>query len=134
MTRNGPRYMPTEHGRRSLYFCGICLWLAGCSTPANSPPVPPARSVNTITINSVPRSYILRIPKVYNGKAKLPLVMVLHGATDSAEYAEKAYHFVEKAEASGFILVLPDALGENHAWNGLVSADSRHEGKDDLDF
>ncbi len=104
------------------------LILAACSsTPA--PPLPPVRSVNSLTINGTPRSYILRFPKSYDGKTQLPLVMLLHGASDSAAYAEAAYHFDEKAGKENFILVIPDALGEFHAWSSYGDSS-----KDDVAF
>jgi polyhydroxybutyrate depolymerase len=57
--------------------------------------------------------------------------MLLHGATDSAEYAEKAYHYDEKSESENFILVLPDALGDIHAWNSYGDSPDT---KNDLAF
>ena len=83
--------------------------LSACSH-SPSTPLPPARSEIHISVGGTDRSYILRIPPAYEGVKKLPLVMLLHGATDSAAYAEEAYHFVEKSTAGGFVLVLPDAL------------------------
>jgi polyhydroxybutyrate depolymerase len=105
------------------------LLVTACSAAA--PPLPPARSVVTVPVNGTPRSYILRFPKAYDGKTKLPLVMLLHGATDSAAYAEAAYHFDEKAEKENFALVLPDALGDIHAWS---SSGDGQATRDDLAF
>jgi polyhydroxybutyrate depolymerase len=111
----------------------LLLLLAACSAQVVRP-LPPARSVHTVKIGGVDRSYILRLPKAYDGEKKVPLVMLLHGATDSAAYAEQAYHFSEKGEAEGFVLLLPDALGESHAWNGLAPADDPHQDTGDLAF
>jgi polyhydroxybutyrate depolymerase len=114
----------------------ITAALGGCTQPPAPPPVPlpPARSVHAMTVNGVDRSYIVRIPPAYDGRTKLPLVMLLHGATDSAAYAEEAYRFVEKANSVGCVLVLPDALGTAHAWNGLASAADPNAVNDDLVF
>jgi polyhydroxybutyrate depolymerase len=103
-------------------MASTALLLAACSMKAPTP-LPPARSVVSTKILGTDRSYILRFPKAYDGKAKLPMVMLIHGATDSAAYAEAAYHFDEKAEKEGFILVLPDALGAVHAWNSSGNGD-----------
>ncbi|MGN6369981.1 MAG: alpha/beta hydrolase family esterase [Phycisphaerae bacterium] len=86
-----------------------------------------------VEVGGVKRSYILRVPPSYDGKSKVPMVILLHGATDSAAYAEEAYHFAEKADDTGFILVLPDALGEFHAWHGL-DADTPEAPNNDLAF
>ncbi|HVT80845.1 MAG TPA: alpha/beta fold hydrolase [Phycisphaerae bacterium] len=108
----------------------VCLLLAACSTSVSAD-LPAARSVNSMTVHEVKRSYILRFPKKYDGKAKLPLVMLLNGANDSAAYAEAAYHFDEKAEKENFVLVIPDALGEFHVWNSHGDSDAA---KDDIAF
>ncbi len=92
----------------------------------------PARMVVHITVDSLRRRYILRLPAAYNGVKKLPLVMLLHGANDSAPYAEEAYGFVEKGEKEGFILVLPEALGNPRAWDEIGTAEE--EGNGDLAF
>ncbi len=60
-----------------------------------------------MTIDNVERSYVLRFPPKYDGTTRLPMVMLLHGANDSADYADRAYHFDEKSTAENFILVLP---------------------------
>jgi polyhydroxybutyrate depolymerase len=100
--------------RLAIFFSSALL--AACSASA-PPALPPLRSVNTVKVNDVQRSYILRLPKAYDGKTKLPLVMLLNGANDSAAYAEAAYHFDEKGEKENFVLVLPDALGDFHVWS-----------------
>ena len=107
------------------------LLLAACT--AAGPNLPPARSVISLKINGTARSYILRFPKAYDGKPdhKLPMVMLLNGANDSAAYAEKAYHFDEKSDQQNFILVLPDALGDYHAWDSSGDSD---DSKNDLAF
>jgi polyhydroxybutyrate depolymerase len=119
----------------ALLSAWLCLaatfFLIACAGSHSA--LPPARLEIHISINGTDRSYILRIPPAYDGKKKLPLVMLLHGATDSAAYAEEAYHFVEKSTADGFILVLPDALGEFHAWHGL-SPNTAEEPNNDLAF
>jgi polyhydroxybutyrate depolymerase len=109
------------------------LLLPACS-PAPSTEAPARRSVHSLTINNTPRSYILRLPPAYDGKTPVPLVLLLHGATDSAAYAEQAYHFAEKADAVGAILVLPDALGDRHAWRPFTGPGALPDDNDDLQF
>src|SRR5262249_47043619 len=104
----------------------LALLVTGCAAdaPPATAPMPPARSVNSMTINDAKRSYILRLPPKYDGKAKIPVVMLLNGANDSAQYAEEAYHFAEKGDANNFTTVFPEALGEFHGWNGIGDSDS----------
>lgn len=80
------------------------------------------RSLNTITIANIPRTYILHLPPTYDGKTKtplIPLVMLLHGANDTAEYAEEAYHFVEKSHAENFALVIPESTPPRNGWDAF---------------
>ena len=107
--------------------------LASACSPEPAPPLPPAHSVLQTEVNGITRSYILDLPHAYDGRTKLPMVILLHGANDSAAYAEEAYHFVEKGEEKGFILVLPDALGEFHAWHGF-DPDTPEAPNNDLAF
>ena len=107
----------------------VCSLLMACSQPSAPTPLPSARSVVSVTVDGTPRSFILRFPKAYDGKAKLPMVMLLHGATDSAEYAEQAYHVDTKAEAEGYVLVIPDALGSSHAWSSYGESDATKDAK-----
>ena len=113
-------------------FAAVLLgaMLFTCTTAATTT-LPASRSVKSMAVHDVKRSYILRFPKNYDGKTKLPMVMLLNGANDSAAYAEVAYHFDEKAEKEGFVLVLPDALGDFHAWSSSGDSDST---KDDIAF
>ena len=93
---------------------------------------PPVRVVMHMNVSGMDRSYILRLPAGYDGQKKLPLVMLLHGASDSAAYAEQAYGFAEKADKEDIILVLPDAIGDRHAWDSIgTKAD---EGDGDMEF
>src|SRR5271170_4125795 len=125
-----------ELTRMRMGRCGgivsLVMVMMGCSS-GSAPTAAPSRSVVNVNVGGIQRSYILRIPPAYDGRTKLPLVILLHGATDSAAYAEEAYHFVEKSSAKGFILVLPDALGEFHAWHGL-DADTPETPNNDLAF
>ena len=69
----------------------------------------------TLRVAGADRSYLVHRPANLPAGPR-PLVMLLHGATDSAAYAFEAYHFVDKSDAEGFILVAPDAMGDRRAW------------------
>jgi polyhydroxybutyrate depolymerase len=115
---------------KRILSLSACLLLTACYASAPIA-LPPARSVNSLTVHGTPRSYILRFPKEYDGKAMLPMVVLLHGAGDSAAYAEEAYHFAEKADKEKFVLVIPDALGDIHAWSSHGDSQAT---KDDIEF
>jgi polyhydroxybutyrate depolymerase len=55
------------------------------------------------------RTYLLYVPLSYDGTAPVPLVVMLHGAHNTALNASGRYGVSEKAEEEGFIVVYPDA-------------------------
>ena len=79
----------------------------------------PGRYVETLVSRGVKRSYILRVPKSYDRSTRLPLVLVLHGLTGTAESAEIYTRMGELSERKGFVMVAPEGLGNEgfHGWN-----------------
>lgn len=87
--------------------------------PAPVVAFPPMRSGSTaqwILWDKQRRNYWLRVPRGYDGKTALPLVMVLHARGSSAQAAH-LLGFNQKADAAGFIAVYPEALGAPRIWN-----------------
>lgn len=89
------------------------------------PQVEPGRYVKTIQEGDTERSYILRVPRQYDGKTKLPLVLLFHGWETNAASAERYTLFGAKSDEAGFILVIPDGTegrGDKEGWNaGFVN-------------
>lgn len=56
------------------------------------------------------RTYHLVVPPNLGAGAKVPLVIVLHGAGGNGRHALATYRWGERAPADGFIAVAPDAL------------------------
>lgn len=76
------------------------------------------------------RTYYVHLPPQYDGKTKLPLVMLLHGGGGNATQALRNYPLQPLADREGFILVAPDGTGPGplHTWNvefGFGSAQRR---------
>jgi poly(3-hydroxybutyrate) depolymerase len=57
------------------------------------------------------RAYFVHLPPGYTGKQALPLVLVLHGATESPEAVEKLSGISVKADKENFIVVYPRGTG-----------------------
>jgi polyhydroxybutyrate depolymerase len=75
---------------------------------------------NTIQVDGRMRSYFVHVPPNYNGKNPLPLVLVLHGATQSAEGAERMSGMSAVADKENFLVVYPTGtsqLGHAPTWN-----------------
>jgi polyhydroxybutyrate depolymerase len=61
------------------------------------------------------RSYILHVPPAYSKGTVMPLVIVLHGYTATAEDMEQWTHMDEKADEEGFLVAYPNGLP--YPWN-----------------
>lgn len=109
-----------------LAFLSLFLPVVGFSCAPSAPSkvhVDPGRYTKTIKIGEMERSYVLRVPKQYDNKTKLPLVILLHGWTSNANQVEVYTQFGAKADKEGFILVSPDGtigIGKNRGWNSGI--------------
>ncbi len=88
------------------------------------------RVQSSITVDNRARTYLLNLPpEYYDDEAKtFSLVIALHGAGGSASQFETNYHFTEKAEASGFIVVYPEGVQREgvlalRTWNAGTCCD-----------
>ncbi len=71
----------------------------------------PGRYVETLSSGGLERKYILRIPKQFDGKSPMPVVVVLHGWTSDAASAEAYTRMGDESDKEGFIAVFPEGLG-----------------------
>jgi polyhydroxybutyrate depolymerase len=105
-------------------FLVLPIFGFSCShTQGPKPHVDPGKYVKTIKEGQLERSYILRVPKNYDNKTNLPLVLVYHGWTSNAQQADVYTEFGAKAEKEGFILVIPDGtpgIGKLKGWNAGI--------------
>jgi polyhydroxybutyrate depolymerase len=82
-------------------------------------------TVETITVEGVERSYILRVPPQYDGTAPLPLVLNFHGFGSNARQQAAYSRLPAKGDAEGFVVVSPDGGGPpgQQQWNSRRFAD-----------
>jgi polyhydroxybutyrate depolymerase len=110
-----------------IFFVGISLiTIQGYQT---------RQKYNFIDINGVERQYILHIPASYSEKEHVPLVVVLHGGSGSANQFQRTSGFDQVSDQEGFLVVYPDGLGylptSIHLWNsGYISAGIEYGGED----
>jgi polyhydroxybutyrate depolymerase len=75
----------------------------------------------TLSFGGRTRSYIVHLPPGYDGKMRLPVVLVFHGGgLGTATQAERSYGLSELADQKKFIAVFPDGI--DHHWNDLRAA------------
>lgn len=84
------------------------------------------------------RSYSVHVPAGYDGLTLLPLVVVIHGAFDTAEGIEKFSGFSRLADREKFIVLYPNGIGIfgwlQH-WNaGHCCGKAAEDGIDDVGY
>ncbi len=91
--------------------------------------------ISTITVDGRAREYILHVPARHGGTAQLPLVIVLHGATQPAANAERMTGMSALADKENFIAVYPEGTGKLPTWNaGNCCGYAQRENVDDVAF
>lgn len=84
------------------------------STGCASSRLEPGRTTGTIESGGVMRSYILYVPRGYDGTTPVPLLLDFHGATVDASSAEMGSGFKPLADAKNFIYLAPN--GRDRRW------------------
>jgi len=106
---------------------GICTQSASTATRAYS-----------MEFGGLTRTFLLHLPPGYDGKARLPVVLVLHGGTQSPESAEHMSQMSVKADREHFIAVYPRGTGRASlfpTWNsGNCCAYAMEHQVDDVGF
>jgi polyhydroxybutyrate depolymerase len=64
-----------------------------------------------IRLNGFRRDYRVHVPPGYSAAPSLPLVVVIHGAFDTAEGMEKFSGFSDLADREGFVVLYPNGMG-----------------------
>ena len=94
-------------------------------------------STNSFVHKELSRKYLIYIPKSYEGKKEVPLLLNFHPFGTSAEYQLGISDFRQLSEDKEFILVYPEgaelASGEPH-WNPLKKDPTNKSNSDDINF
>ena len=99
---------------------GALAYLAACgsngnedraSTPAAAAKVEVGDRWRSLSFDGRERRYLVHIPPSYDGRAPVPLVIVLHGGGGNAESAVRMTAFSDKADKEEFIVVYPNGTG-----------------------
>lgn len=81
------------------------------------------------------RTYALHVPPGYDAKTPLPLVFVLHGATESNDNVEQLSGMSVQADERHFLVVYPRGIGNLPTWNaGNCCGAAIQERVDDVGF
>jgi len=102
-------------GRQAgIALLALCLWSGGCtaSLPKGRVTGPKTyRNSVDIHLNGFRRTYLVHVPAGYDAQKRYPLVVVIHGAFDTAAGIEKISGFSKLADREGFIALYPNGFG-----------------------
>ena len=127
--------------RLKTIFLLIGITITGCmaSLPSGHIPSPKTyeRTMDYWT-DGFQRSYLVHVPPSYDRQNTLPLVVVVHGAFDTAKGMEKFSGFSDVADREGFVVMYPNGIGLfgflQH-WNaGHCCGKAASDGIDDIGF
>src|SRR5580658_2550937 len=109
-------------------LAGAIRMLAGGSMGAGD-------KAGTIESGGRARDYFVHVPHGYDGKSPLPVVFVLHGATQSAASAERMSGMSALGDTHEFLSVYPTGTGRLPTWNaGACCAYAMRNHVDDMAF
>jgi poly(hydroxyalkanoate) depolymerase family esterase len=122
----------------TAWWTALLPWLSnvGWTLPSPASPQPPpsgggaaqstgAAFSGTYTGSAGSRDYSGYVPSTYKPGTAMPLVVVLHGCTQSADVIRQATRFDQLAEAKGFIVVFPQqpqSANYQKCWNFFQDA------------
>ncbi len=90
---------------------------------------------SSIEAGGLTRQYFVHVPPSYDGKTPLPLVLVLHGATQSPESIERMSGMSAAADQERFLAVYPRGTGRLPTWNaGACCGYAMEHRVDDVGF
>lgn len=88
------------------------LWGCAATLPVKNLTGPKTyKHTMDVRVNGFRRTYLAHIPTGYNPEKPLPLVVVIHGAFDTAEGMEKFSGFSDLADREDFVVLYPNGVG-----------------------
>jgi len=124
--------------RRRLGIVSVAALLGACGGGgATTAAGPPRGHLGTETVpltwNGDHRTYLLHRPSRLAPGVTPAVVVVLHGASLTAEQTERYYHWDGLADTDGFAVVYPQGIAKS--WNaGSCCGDAPARGTDDVGF
>jgi polyhydroxybutyrate depolymerase len=71
----------------------------------------PGDHTRSLTVGDLKRTYLVHIPKSYDGSKPYPVVLIYHGGASNAEQMVRFCGLNEKADKAGFIALYPNGTG-----------------------
>ncbi|HLJ36533.1 MAG TPA: PHB depolymerase family esterase [Ktedonobacteraceae bacterium] len=100
-----------------------------CTTPQHAA----GNSNNTITSDSLKRTFLLHLPPSY-GRQPQPVVINYHGYTETTQVFAQYSNMAVESDKAGFILVYPQGEDNPTTWNAGIGAYGPTGDADDVQF
>lgn len=132
--------MATPKPLSLLILLLIANLFSSCGKKNDTPSEKIYRIQGSMTVDGLPRTYLLNLPPSYYEGSDFSLVIAMHGGGGSAEQFESTSLLTKKANASQFIVVYPEGvkstgLLEARTWNAGGCCDyARDHNIDDVNF
>jgi polyhydroxybutyrate depolymerase len=98
----------------------------------------PGESTRSLTVDDRKRTYLVHVPKAYDGSKPFPVVLIYHGGASNAEQMVRFCGLNETADKAGFLAVYPNGTGRLERllpWNAGNCCGYAEENKvDDVAF
>jgi polyhydroxybutyrate depolymerase len=86
--------------------------LALCSLLSSAPAeLQAGDNTRTLEVDRRTRSYLVHVPKTYDGKKPVPVVLAFHGGGSNAAQMAEFCGLNEKADKEGFLVIYPNGTG-----------------------
>ena len=107
-------FVPSGLPLKRLVVLMICFLVCGCASALKPHPVRSGLSYTRkvdIRYNGFRRSYRLHVPSHWDSSKSLPLVIVIHGAFETARSMEKHTGFSDLSDREDFFVLYPNGIG-----------------------
>lgn len=91
-----------------LAICAATGFIAHAQTPPATRASTPGNHDESLKFGGSTRTFIVHVPPSFNGKSRVPVVFMLHGAGGSGAGADSETGWTSKSDREGFIAVFPD--------------------------
>jgi polyhydroxybutyrate depolymerase len=78
---------------------------------ADTDALKPGDHTRSLSVGDLTRTYLVHVPKSYDGKQPTPVLLVFHGGGSNAEQMVHFCGMNEKADKEGFLVVYPNGTG-----------------------
>jgi len=97
----------------SSVVCFCAMAFVAAKALSSESQLGPGSHKMALTVDGMPRTYIVHVPSSYDLSTRTPVVIMLHGGGGTAKAAMWETGWTEKADTAGFLAVFPNAMARD---------------------